>query len=571
MYQRFLPVVSRELREASRQKATYWNRVVAVGVALVIFFLFWMGLRREPAYVLGQSLFYSLSALAGIICALAGSGVADSISKEKREGTLGLLFLTNLRGYDVVTGKIAAGSLGTIYRVIAILPVMAIGFLMGGVEMDMYVRVVILCANTMFLSLTLAVYWSSRMTTSWSAMLAWLSSIFFLIFGVPFFAAMLARSLGEYLNQPGDETLFMWLMLPSPGFSAVMSFGPKLYFAQYHSFLWASLLVQHLMGWLFFIFASQRTQRVWRQQEAQTIRHKVVRSVRDRINQFIHWLCWRHDQVRDEAPISWLVRRSRMGVNVTLLVFGVATAVFLWGLAKHPKDWMDPSVFSMTMSLMHLWLLAWMAGEAATWIYRDRQSGAMELILATPLKTSGILREHFRGIQKKLMMPVIWVVVADVLFMFHDTTNYHDLRSNNFRYVLWISLIGMLLFNLFVLRWVATWMGLIARNEFNAAIAGLIWLNLPTWLAIGGGSFGLFLLDQIFEIRFARNWVLDFKEWHFLLIWLFLATVNNLVMLWFSRRECLRLREYATLRPDTTFWGQAKYIVNLFLQRPLDT
>jgi hypothetical protein len=225
----------------------------------------------------------------------------------------------------------------------------------------------------------------------------------------------------------------------------------------------------------------------------------------------------------------------------------------------------------MTMSLTHLWLLAWMAGEAATWIYRDRESGAMELILATPLEVKSILRDHFQGIKKKLAWPVVWVVVADLFFMFYDTTNYQGLRNHNFRFVLWFSLIGMLLFNLYALRWVSTWMGLIARNEFNAAIAGLIWLNLPTWIIIAGGAFTVFLLGQVFEVRLAREWALDFQEWQFLAIWLFLAVLNNLVMLWFSRRECLRLREYATLRPDTSFWGQARYIVNLFLRRPLDT
>jgi ABC-type transport system involved in cytochrome c biogenesis permease component len=570
MFKRFLPVVGRELREASRQKGTYWNRVVAVSAALVIFFLFWLGLRRQPVHILGQAMFFSLSALAGVMCALAGSGVADSISKEKREGTLGLLFLTNLRGYDVVTGKIAAGSLGTIYRVIAILPVMAIGFLLGGVEMEMYLRVVLICGNTMFLSLTLAAYWSSRMTTSWASLLAWISSIFFLIVGVPLLASLLARMLQNSLGYHGEQTA-MWLMLPSPGFTTMIALGPKFYFAQFSSFLWMSLAFQHGLGWVFFTLASHRTQRVWRQQEIQTVRVKVVRSLGDSCKKLIHWLRWRHEPVLDEAPISWMVRRSRLGVNVTLVTFGLATVGYCLGLAYNPKEWSDPSMFSMTMSLTHLWLLAWMAGEAATWIYRDRQSGAMELILATPLQVRGILRDHFRGIRRKLFWPVLWVVVVDVIFMFHDSTNYQGLRTNGFRYVLWSCLIFMLLFNLYVLRWVSTWMGLIARKEFNAAIAGLVWLNLPTWFAIAGGAFGVFLLGEVFDFRPVKNYFLDFNEWHFLVLWLCLAGLNNLVLLWLSRRECFRLREYATLRADTRLWGQMKYIVNIVLNRPLDT
>ena len=572
MFKRFLPVVNRELREASRQKATYWNRVVAAAIALIIFFLFWLAMRQEPPHNLGLSTFYSLSLLAGVICVLAGSSVADSISKEKREGTLGLLFLTNLRGYDVVSGKIVAGSLSTVYRVIAILPIMAIGFLLGGVTMDMFLRIVIVCANTILLSLAVAAYWSSRMTTSWASLLSWLATMFFLIFGLPFCVMLLVSSMRHYLNQPGDERMFIYLLFPSPGASAVMALGPQQFFGQYKSLLWGSVLFQHLMAWLLFVFASNKTQIVWRQQEMQVVRVKAVKTLGDRLRKVVRWFRWRQDPVLNEEPISWLVRRSRLGSNMTMLVFAVSTMMYLYGLATYPRDWKDPSAFSMTMSLLHFWLMAWMAGESATWIYRDRNSGAMELILATPLKVKDILRTHFQGIQRKFALPLICVVGVDVIFMLHDTTNYHGIRNSAyFRYALWASLIFMLFFNLYVLRWVATWMGMIARNEFNAAIAALIWVSLPTWLVIGFGSFAMFILDEVFRIHIARDVLLKFNEWHFLSLWLGMATVNNLVLLWLGHRECLRLREYATLRPDTSFWGQARYFVNLLLGRPFDT
>ena len=54
------------------------------------------------------------------------------MSEEKREGTLGLLFLTDLKGYDVVAGKLVANSLNGFYALMAILPVVALALLMGG-------------------------------------------------------------------------------------------------------------------------------------------------------------------------------------------------------------------------------------------------------------------------------------------------------------------------------------------------------------------------------------------------------------------------------------------------------
>ena len=63
----------------------------------------------------------------GLFCILTGSAVfycllsgvwftADCLSEEKREGTLGLLFLTDLKGYDVVLGKLVATSAERLLR-----------------------------------------------------------------------------------------------------------------------------------------------------------------------------------------------------------------------------------------------------------------------------------------------------------------------------------------------------------------------------------------------------------------------------------------------------------------------
>ena len=58
---------------------------------------------------MGMSLFYTLSSFTFFYCAMSGIWVtSDCISEEKGEGTLGLLFLTDLKGYDVVFGKLAA-------------------------------------------------------------------------------------------------------------------------------------------------------------------------------------------------------------------------------------------------------------------------------------------------------------------------------------------------------------------------------------------------------------------------------------------------------------------------------
>src|SRR5437868_3501414 len=126
----FLPIVSRELRLASRRTATYWLRSAAALAIMVLGTWVFLMFRSEPPKEVATGLFGLLTGGATLFALLSGPrSTADCISEEKREGTLGLLFLTDLRGYDVVLGKLAARSLGSFYIVVAILPMMAIPLL----------------------------------------------------------------------------------------------------------------------------------------------------------------------------------------------------------------------------------------------------------------------------------------------------------------------------------------------------------------------------------------------------------------------------------------------------------
>jgi ABC-type transport system involved in cytochrome c biogenesis permease component len=578
--QRFFPIVGRELRVAARQKSTYWNRVWAAGLGLIVFFLCGLATMRESAHVLGQALFYSIAALAGMICVLSGSGVADSISSEKREGTLGLLFLTNLSGFDVVAGKIAAGSLGAVYRLIALLPILAITFLLGGVDMDAYLRVIAACASTLLLSLAFGVYWSSRLTNSWATVLAWLASMAFLVVGWPFLLWMTLMFLREtiyadILFNAQTAPYLLSLLTPSPGVSAVLAVGPQGFLGQYTWAFWASLGVQQVLAARAFWVACRRTQTIWREEELLVTRRSRGRSLKELLARLVHGFRWRHVPVQSEQPVSWLVRRSRLGLNVTLVIFALATVGYGVGLINEPNDWGDDDVFSFVMTMLHIWLVAWIAGEASAWIFRDRQSGALELILATPISVKDIIKGHFQGINRKLLWPVLWVLMADVLFMAYDRNRYHSYNSTNwfvqsyFGYLYWLSCMGMLLFNLYTIRWTATWMGMIARNEFSAAVAALVWCSLPTWGTIAIGTFSMIIATEVFDMQWVEQLAEGIDEEHFLVIWLALGTLNNLVMIWLSRRECRQLREYASLRPETGFWAQLKYIAGLFRRRRL--
>ena len=58
---------------------------------------------------------------------------ADLISAERREGTLGLLFLTRIKRLDVLLGKLGSVGITSLCALVAFLPVLMIPVLAGGV------------------------------------------------------------------------------------------------------------------------------------------------------------------------------------------------------------------------------------------------------------------------------------------------------------------------------------------------------------------------------------------------------------------------------------------------------
>ena len=153
----FLPIAERELRVGGTQasyvldspRALRCSRWSSLPAMLLIFSKI-----GGPMPNKGKILFSILAWMAFAYAFAAGVFLtADSLSEEKREGTLGLLFLTDLRGYDVVLGKLAATSLHAVYGVVAAFPVLAISLLLGGLLAGEFWTGLLAILNMLFVSL----------------------------------------------------------------------------------------------------------------------------------------------------------------------------------------------------------------------------------------------------------------------------------------------------------------------------------------------------------------------------------------------------------------------------------
>jgi len=251
----FLPIVDRELRIKARLKSTYRIRLVSALIAILIAGgMMLIGQIASAPRQLGAGIFITLAWLAFIFCLLEGiRNTADCLSEEKREGTLGLLFLTDLKGYDVVLGKLMATSLNSFYGLIAILPALAIPILMGGVTGGEFWRMMLLLTNTLFFSLASGMMVSAISRHQRKAWLGTVSLLGLIIAAPVGLGGLIAWQNWDW---PRDQILRL-----SPGYTFVVSLDSH-YQGQMPGF-WFSLLTIHLLSWIFLLLAAFILPRAW--------------------------------------------------------------------------------------------------------------------------------------------------------------------------------------------------------------------------------------------------------------------------------------------------------------------
>ncbi|HEY5912768.1 MAG TPA: ABC transporter permease, partial [Verrucomicrobiae bacterium] len=151
---RFLSVADRELRSAARHKATYRTRWITAALffALLVWLLWAFGGFSNKRVL--TDIFKVYSVLALLYCLFIGTArTADCIGVERREGTLGLLFLTNLNSAEIIAGKLCSTALASVYGLLAIFPILALPLLMGGITFAHFARTVLGLLNGILFAL----------------------------------------------------------------------------------------------------------------------------------------------------------------------------------------------------------------------------------------------------------------------------------------------------------------------------------------------------------------------------------------------------------------------------------
>ena len=510
---------------------------------------------------------------------------ADCLSEEKREGTLGFLFLTDLRGYDVVLGKLLSTSLRGVLALLAILPVLAIPLLMGGVTGAQFWNVAVALINTLFVSLTAGLFISAISRDSQKAMAGTLLALALLAWLGPaidrFMRDVTGTSLPPIFSYSSPVCLFRSLGIwASPPF-------------------FAGLLVNQLVGWSLFALTCLLLPRRWQEADTGAREGPAAGKVSARLKPALQTPWWKFDLFKCRRPVD----RKLLEVN---------PACWLACRNSWPAVtiWLSMLFLGIGSGIMHTALMGWVpfnlilylaiASQGGRLFVESRRSGFLELLLSTPLSGQQIVQGQWRALLRMFGPALALFLAVQLVSSFitqqrtwrsmassmattstlatnatvnstsvtSATTNYWRISTTNTTTItpgaatlvttsagglavpayLTASMALMVTLamaaNLVALAWFGMWMGLNSKNASLATLKTIVFVQVIPWFVIGFISVmmvPLFLMCRAF--MGPGSMASQFMIWYSLLTTA-LATVlylaKDLVFMLWARRKLTR-------------------------------
>ena len=417
---RFISVAGRELRVIARRKRTYLIRWGSVAVFfLFLVWLIWVldGFRRAGV---GSDIFQAFAAVVFFYCLIIGTAqTADCISSEKRGGTLGLLFLTNLNSAEIVAGKLCSTALPTVYGLLAIFPLLGIPMLMGGVTVGEFWRTMLALLDAIVFALSCGFVASVVCKRQFAAIALALA----LAIGVGAGLLAAAAIVAEF---PFSKKLVDGLSVFSPLYTLISADGGRAIGRPNH--YWQSLGAVAGMSLLGLGFVTWRLSHVWQD------RPKAARGA----FRFGAWPRWKQFDATGRAamrrrlldinPFYWLAGRGRVSspvfmllvVGVTLITAYVTVPYFtstiraagvIAPVAGSVIAWFFSGLF------VHALVLYYAAMISSQRLAEDKHAGALELVLSTPTTERDISRGLWLAFFRRMLFPALAALLVHFFFI----------------------------------------------------------------------------------------------------------------------------------------------------------
>jgi ABC-type transport system involved in multi-copper enzyme maturation permease subunit len=447
----FLPVASREAGVAARRLFSYDIRSIIAGLFALVAFRRLFAPNWDAA---GPPLLHALGLMGFVYATVVGAfKTFDALSREKREGTLGLLLLTDLKPFQILFGKLLSASALTVFGLLAFLPILSMPMLVGGVVFDQVVRLAISLVAAIFLSMSWGLYISATARNYLTSLAG--TAALVIIF------AFLPLDLASHLNPSLDTFSFetaICLFTPALPFKLAFTVDPDLV-----QFFWPSIVCNLLLAvtWISaaVIILPNRCHET-------PVRSKFSEALRQRFHDLRFGSPARRAEIRrhllETNPLLWLSSRDRVH---SLALTTLCAAILFVGEFFH--------ISQLALFIASIAILIRMAHASSHSISEDQKNGALELLLSTTLTVPEILNGLNRAMLRRFVAPVALVILWSWFFIIPNS----GLLMTMFVICSSILLIATWL----TLSWVGLWFAL-RRKPTAAAWTALAVVVLPPWI-----------------------------------------------------------------------------------------
>ncbi len=457
-----LPVVGRELLISARRASSYWTRSGFVALLLlVVTLLVWGSEPRLTAGREGVVVFILSSILLFVYSLISGAMLtSDCLSSERREGTLPLLFLTDLKAGHVVLGKMLCSSIQGFYFFLAVIPALSIGFLFGGIDWHLVLVMFFVLLNTLIVSLELGVFVSSRSLVERKAMMGTLLAVGTWVLGPLILEQLiLGRFLFDVFDSPQDFSL--GFLSPLTQFLASANTAKTV-----PEKIFLGMALSQALG-LFLLRRATHRLSTSKAGENDRRANKVrMRTSRSELQQLYR------TRLLDLSPTFWITAREPWKTHVALLfsftVLGVVA--FAWKLESDADG-------RVAMLAVALWIIAaffkmWVLFEACQRSLEDHQTNALELLLTTPLTVPRMAGGFHQALRQWFRLALLFPCLCFGLYFFYSLQEMTT-------YGLWSALtvfctaFALAAVDLWALSWIGLWEAARARSTLRAIARAL--------------------------------------------------------------------------------------------------
>lgn len=187
------PVLVKELRGRMRGPRAFVVLTIYLLILSAVILLLYTALGTSPGTDLnagrriGKTLFLTIAAVALIeVCVITPALTSGSIAGERERQTYDLLVASRLSPWQIIWGKLGAALGFALLLIFAVVPVMSLAFLFGGVTLaEVLIVLAGLVATALFYA-TVGLFWSTVMRGTLGATVLALGSIILMLLLIPF-------------------------------------------------------------------------------------------------------------------------------------------------------------------------------------------------------------------------------------------------------------------------------------------------------------------------------------------------------------------------------------------------